>query len=77
MELTEKHIEELYQFNRDHYVEWYDLQTELVDHLAANIEEIWKENPSLSFEKARDISFKKFGVFGFGDVVEEKNKSFE
>ncbi|MEN8786308.1 MAG: hypothetical protein ABF264_09740 [Flavobacteriales bacterium] len=75
MELTEKHIEELYQFTRDHYVEWYDLQTELVDHLAANIEEIWKENPSNSFEKARDISFKKFGVFGFGDVVEEKTKA--
>lgn len=75
MELTENHIAQLYQFTQDHYVEWYDLQTELVDHLAADIEEIWQENPAISFEAARDISFKKFGIFGFGEVVEEKQKA--
>jgi hypothetical protein len=47
----------------------------LVDHLSNNIEEIWKENPSISFETARDISFKKFGIFGFGDIVEQKKKA--
>lgn len=72
--LTEKHIEELYTFTRQHYVEHYDVQTELVDHLANDIEQIWKNKPQLSFEKARDISFKKFGVFGFMGVVEEKQK---
>lgn len=72
MELTKTHIAQLYQFTRDHYVEWYDLQTELVDHLANDIEEIWQEKPTLSFENARDISFKKFGIFGFGEIVEQK-----
>ncbi|MFD2566925.1 hypothetical protein [Pseudotenacibaculum haliotis] len=74
MELTEKEIEELYKFTRKHYVIHYDLQTELVDHLANDIETIWLEKPNLSFREARDISFKKFGVFGFSDVVSQKEK---
>ena len=72
MKLTKDHIENLYQFTQKHYVEWYDLQTELVDHLANSIEEQWKQNPKLSFEDALQLEFKKFGVCGFMDVVEER-----
>lgn len=72
MKLTEQNIEQLYKFTHQHYVEHYDVQTELVDHLANDIELIWEENPTLSFEQARDISFKKFGIFGFMDVVDQK-----
>jgi hypothetical protein len=72
MKLTETQIENLYKFTRQHYVYHYDVQTELVDHLANDIEEIWLETPKLSFEQARDKSFKKFGIFGFMDVVEKK-----
>ncbi len=72
MKLTELQIENLYQFTRKHYVEYYDVQTELVDHLANDIEQIWDEHPNLSFEQARDKSFKKFGIFGFMDVVQAK-----
>lgn len=72
MKLTPQQIERLYQFTRQHYVEWYDLQTELVDHLANAIEQQWQENPNLDFEDALQIEFKKFGVFGFMDVVEKR-----
>ena len=41
MKLTETHIKELYTFTRQHYVYFYDVQTELVDHLANDIENIW------------------------------------
>ena len=75
MKLTPQNIEQLYKFTRQHYVEHYDVQTELVDHLANDIEQIWDEKPTLSFEQARDISFKKFGVFGFMDILEEKQNS--
>ncbi|WP_456421808.1 hypothetical protein [Lutibacter sp.] len=68
MKLTSQQIQQLYKFTRKHYVEHFDVQTELVDHLANGIEQIWQEQPNLSFEQARDISFKKFGVFGFMDV---------
>ena len=75
MKLSDEQIERLYQFTRQHYVEYYDLQTELVDHLANAIEEQWQQNPKLSFENALQIEFKKFGVFGFMDVVEQRQSA--
>ena len=74
MKINELQIENLYKFTRQHYVYHYDVQTELVDHLANDIERIWKETPKVSFEEARDTSFKKFGIFGFMDVIEAKQK---
>ena len=70
MKISENHIEQLYKFTREHFVYHYDVQTELVDHLANDIEQICEEQPQLTFEQAREVSFKKFGVFGFMDVVE-------
>lgn len=75
MKLSSEQIERLYQFTRQHYVEYYDLQTELVDHLANAIEEQWQENPELSFDEALQIEFKKFGVFGFMNVVEQRQSA--
>lgn len=72
MKLTSEQIERLYQFTRQHFVEYYDLQTELVDHLANAIEAEWQENPKLTFEEILQKEFKKFGVFGFMDVVEKR-----
>lgn len=72
MKLSSTQIEQLYQFTRQHFVEWYDLQTELVDHLANAIEAQWQQNPKLTFEEALAIEFKKFGIFGFMDVVEKR-----
>ena len=74
MKLTNQNIQDLYKFTRQHFVEHYDVQTELVDHLANDIEEILEEKPDFTFREARDLSFKKFGVFGFMGVVEEKQK---
>jgi hypothetical protein len=65
-------IEQLYDFTRRHFVEHYDLQTELADHLANTIEQQWKQNPDISFEKALDAAFKEFGIFGFSDIVEQR-----
>jgi len=75
MKISENHIEQLYKFTREHFVYHYDVQTELVDHLANDIEQICEEQPQLTFEQAREVSFKKFGVFGFMDVVEQKQKA--
>lgn len=72
MKLNESQINQLYFFTRQHFVEWYDLQTELVDHLANAIETQWQTNPKRTFEEALQIEFKKFGVFGFMDVVEQR-----
>jgi len=74
MKLTTQQIEQLYIFTRQHYVEWYDLQSELVDHLANAIETQWQENPELTFDAVLNKEFGKFGVYGFMGVVEEKQK---
>jgi len=75
MPLTKDQTQDLYMFTSQHFVEWYDLQTELVDHLANDIENILANNPNFSFNEAKDKSFRKFGVCGFQDVVEAKQKS--
>jgi hypothetical protein len=73
--LTTDQITALYAFTRQHFVEHYDLQTELVDHLANAIEQRWAMDPAVSFDDALKAEFKKFGVFGFSDVVEERGKA--
>jgi hypothetical protein len=40
--------------------------------MANAIEAQWQEHPKLSFEEALQKEFKKFGVFGFMDVVEKR-----
>ena len=73
--LSKEQIDSLYGFTRKHFVEYFDVQTELVDHMANDIEAIWIENPNITFENARDKCFKKFGVFGFMNVIEERQKA--
>jgi hypothetical protein len=75
MKINAEQVERLYAFTRQHYVEYYDLQTELVDHLANAIEAQWQENPKLSFEEALQKEFKKFGVFGFMEVVDKRQSA--
>lgn len=74
MKLSSQQIEQLYGFTRQHFVEWYDLQSELVDHLANAIEQEWEQNPNRTFDEILNKEFQKFGVFGFMDVVEERQK---
>jgi hypothetical protein len=75
MPFSEEQIEQLYTFTKIHFVEHYDLQTELVDHLANGIESQQSINPSLTFEHALKLEFKKFGVCGFNDIIQEKTKA--
>lgn len=75
MTISQDQIDDLYAFTRRHFIEHYDLQTELVDHLANDIETVWIEQPNLSYMEARDSAFKKFGVFGFMEVAEERQKA--
>ena len=75
--VSPEEIENLCAFTRRHYVEYYDVQTELVDHLANGIEKQWEENPDLVFQEALEKEFRKFGIFGFTEVVEERQKAME
>lgn len=73
--LTKEQIDRLSKFTERKYVEWYDVQVELVDHLANGIEKQWETDKNVSFDEALNTEFKKFGIFGFNDLVEEKTKA--
>ncbi len=74
MQLTDHELKQLYVFCHKHYVYQYDLQTELVDHLASSIEEQWETNPELNFDEALKNCWSKFGIFGFSKVKQQKEK---
>lgn len=65
-------VQKLIDFTRQHYVEYYDLQLELADHLACGIEEQWETNETITFEEALQNEFKKFGIFGFSEIVDKR-----
>ena len=75
--LSTEQVDSLFAFCRKHYVNQYDLQIELVDHLAAAIEDQFNNDQRISFEAAHDNSFKGFGIFGFAKVMEQKQKALE
>lgn len=68
-------LETLHAFIKKHYVEYYDLQNELADHMANAIEERWAVTPGLTFDDALQQEFKKFGVFGFTGIVEQREQA--
>ena len=72
--LTPEEIDELFDFCQKHYAPEYDLQVELVDHLASAIEEQWRTNPNIPFPVARINSFSQFGIFGFSKIKNQKQK---
>lgn len=76
-QLTQEEIQSLFEFTQKHYVEYYDLQIELVDHLACGIEQQWEDDETIPFEKALDVEFKKFGIFGFTEILEQREKELK
>ena len=75
--LSLEQIEFLFTFCRKHFVYYYDVQIELVDHLANAVEEEIKADPKISFEKALEKVHQSFGVMGFAPLVTEKQKMAE
>ncbi len=73
--VSDKQIEELFAFCKAHYVPQYDLQLELVDHLASSIEEKWEQDPDLPFKEALNEVFSGFGIYGFSKLKGAKGKA--
>lgn len=72
--LTDEEVDRLFDFCTKHYVPEYDLQIELVDHLASGIEEQWAKTPDLPFPVALNNTFDQFGIFGFSKIKSQKEK---
>lgn len=76
-QLSQEEIDHLFRFTEKKLVRWYDLQIELVDHLASRIEEEMEADASLRFEAALEKVYKSFGIFGFAKVVQEKETQLQ
>src|SRR5690242_5049065 len=62
MQLSDDQIQYLFKFTEKKSVRWYDLQIELVDHLASRIEE---------------KVYKEFGLFGFSKIIQAKQAELQ
>jgi len=75
--LTEEEIELIYDFCYERNVSEYEIQAELVDHLASAIEENWKENPEISFFDNLFEIYRQFGTDGFQTLTKSKKRAFQ
>lgn len=75
--LTNEQVQQLFQFCSRHYVQYYDVQTELVDHLGSAIEEKMGAEPGITFETALDQAFLSFGPRGFAPIVSQKIRTLQ
>jgi hypothetical protein len=71
--LNEQQTAHLFTFCKRHYIHYYDVQVELVDHLANAIEQQMEKNPDMKFEAALEIAYNNFGGYkGLQKIQEEK-----
>ena len=75
--LSQEEIDELFLFCERHYVKYYDLQLELVDHLAESIELQFRNGNSISFDNALKNIFKDFSVFGFSKIKTARERALQ
>lgn len=59
------------------YVEYYDVQIELVDHIANRIEDLRAKDAQLSFETALHRVYNSFGTTGFAKIKEERMRAMQ
>lgn len=73
-ELTTEQINHLYRYLADKGIEYFDVQVELVDHIASKIEEQLDLYPEKPTHEVFEQTLKKFNERGFEQVVKEKEK---
>ena len=72
--VTQKETEELFNLCEKYGVVFYDVQIEIVDHLALLIEEQWEKTPGLSFNIALNSAVSSFGTSNITKITREKEK---
>lgn len=72
--LEKEQIKSLFDFCRLHGVEYFEVQEELVDHLAKAIDEKMRGNPTLNFDDALEEVYRGFGPAGFVWMDEESEE---
>lgn len=72
--ITPEETEKLFNLCEKYGVFFYDVQIEMVDHLASLIEEQWKKYPEISFHQGLKSAVLSFGKSNFTKFAREKEK---
>jgi len=72
MKLTIAQIVYISNYVRSFNIKWYELQVELTDHFISIIEEIWNEDPGLTFIQVKQRAEQRFGRNYFKEVEKER-----
>ncbi|MEI8113198.1 MAG: hypothetical protein WCI54_06190 [Bacteroidia bacterium] len=75
--LSPEQIDQLFAFCKKKGVKHYDLQIELVDHMASAIEQKWEETPDLSLAEALPSAYLQFGIYGFSKFHKIREKALQ
>jgi len=74
MKLTAEQIGCVSNYIQSFDIKWYELQVELTDHFVSIMEEIWNEDPELSFHQVKYYTEQRFGRDYFKEVEQERRK---
>jgi len=74
--LNPDQIQEMFTFCYKKNVKEYEIQAELVDHLASSIETLQEEQSNICFQDALNHAYAKFGSIGFNELVKSKKRAF-
>lgn len=72
--VSKREMEFIYEFISKHYIDYTDVKMELADHIACGVEAQWQKDNSIDLNEAVENEFRKFGVFGFSKIVDEKTE---
>lgn len=75
VKLTDDEIRYLFKFAEKKMVRQYDVQVELVDHLASHIEELMSGEQALNFSDALDAVYAGFGTLEFDKLVKSRTNA--
>jgi hypothetical protein len=75
--IQQEQVDEIMAFCKAKGVSYYDIQVELVDHIADSIDDLQKSNSTLSFSDALELAGNQFGNEEFAEIVKSKKKSIE
>jgi hypothetical protein len=70
--LTTEQIEAVSNYIKSFDIKWYELQVELTDHFVSIMEEIWSEDPELTFHQVKQKAEQRFGRNYFKEVEKQR-----
>ncbi|MCZ8230011.1 hypothetical protein [Flavobacterium sp.] len=72
MILTTEQINYIENYIQSFDIKWYEIQVELTDHMVAIMEEIWEQDPELTFHQVKYQAEQRFGSGYFKTIVAER-----